>query len=352
MQVEYVAGVRLTSGRSLEQERNCTVCNRVLAEVVVYDKAVLALIHKVFSDSRSRVRRNVLQRRRVGGSSAYYYSIVKRAVLFEVADELGNSRCFLTDSVINTDTVLALLVKDSIKRNRRLTRLTVADNKLTLTAAYREHRVDSKNARLKRLRYRLSVDNRRSRLLNKAVVVRLNIALAVNRLAERVYNSADERFTDGNARLLVRTLNARALADFVITAEENTADSVLLDILHHSLYAGFKDNNLAVHNGVKSVNGSNTVADADNGADFLGVRFELEILNIFLKDRDNAACVDVVILNRVLLYALLNASELRPEAAVILLACNVDNEAAEQRRVLDNLNLRVRSARLLADKRL
>jgi hypothetical protein len=49
------------------------------------------------------------------------------------------------------------LVEDSVDRNRRLAGVAVADDKLALAAANRDHRVDSFDARVQRLVNRLAI---------------------------------------------------------------------------------------------------------------------------------------------------------------------------------------------------
>ncbi len=139
MEVENVSGVCLTSGRTVEQERHCTVCNGVLGEVIIHDEDVLALGHEIFSHSRARIRGYVLEGSRVARRCAYNYGIIHSAVLFERIYYLSNCRGLLSDSDIDTDNVLALLIYYSIHCDRGLTGLAVADDELTLTSAYREH---------------------------------------------------------------------------------------------------------------------------------------------------------------------------------------------------------------------
>lgn len=46
MKIEYVAGVSLTSGRTLEEQRKCSVSHSVLGQVIIYYECVLALSMK------------------------------------------------------------------------------------------------------------------------------------------------------------------------------------------------------------------------------------------------------------------------------------------------------------------
>ena len=60
MKIEYVAGVSLTSGRTLEEQRKCSVSHSVLGQVIIYYECVLALFHEVFTHGASRIGSDVL----------------------------------------------------------------------------------------------------------------------------------------------------------------------------------------------------------------------------------------------------------------------------------------------------
>ena len=59
----------------------------------------------------------------------------------------------LTYCNVDTDNALTLLIDDSIKRDSGLTRLSVADDKFTLTSADRDHSIDSLDTCLERTAY-------------------------------------------------------------------------------------------------------------------------------------------------------------------------------------------------------
>ncbi len=64
VQVEHVTGVRLTGRRSAQQQRELAVRLGVLAEVVVDDQRVLALLHEVLAHRAAGVGRHELHRAR------------------------------------------------------------------------------------------------------------------------------------------------------------------------------------------------------------------------------------------------------------------------------------------------
>ena len=139
MQVEYVAGVRFTAGGALQQQAQGTIGNRVLGKVVVNYQHVLAVVHEEFAHRAAGIRSDVLQRCRIAGGSVDDYRVIHRAVPAEVFGKLCHRGSLLTDGNVDADNALALLVKDSVQRDCCLAGLTVADDKLTLPSAYREH---------------------------------------------------------------------------------------------------------------------------------------------------------------------------------------------------------------------
>ena len=74
-------------------------------------------------------------------------------MLLQILHKSSHSRGFLADGYIDTVDRFALFVKfllvdDGVNGNGGLTRLTVTDNQLTLSATDRNHRVDSFQTRL------------------------------------------------------------------------------------------------------------------------------------------------------------------------------------------------------------
>ena len=122
----------------------------MLAQIIIHDQNILALIHKVFGKRRCRVRRNILKRRRIRRAGADHNSVIHSAALFQRIHQFGNGGCFLADGVIYANTIFAFLVQYGIQCNRGFTGLAVTDDQLTLTSADREHGIDSQNTRFKR----------------------------------------------------------------------------------------------------------------------------------------------------------------------------------------------------------
>ena len=65
MQIEHIAGIGLASGGTLQQQGDLAVSRRLLAQVVIYDENISALIHKEFADSRAGIGRDIQHRCRL-----------------------------------------------------------------------------------------------------------------------------------------------------------------------------------------------------------------------------------------------------------------------------------------------
>src|SRR5207237_944842 len=83
--------------------------------------------------------------------------------------------------------------EDRVDRDRRLARLTVADDELALAATDVRHRVDRLDSGLERLLHRLPVDDAGRLELERARLVGLDRPAAVERVPERVDDAADLR---------------------------------------------------------------------------------------------------------------------------------------------------------------
>ena len=59
VQIENIAGVCFASGRSLEQQRDLAVSGGLLAQVVVYDKNILAVVHEVLAHCSTGIRSDI-----------------------------------------------------------------------------------------------------------------------------------------------------------------------------------------------------------------------------------------------------------------------------------------------------
>ena len=103
VQVEYVSGVCLASGRSAQQQRHLAVRPCVLGEVVVDDERVFALIHEVLGHGATSVWSEILHGRGVGGVGGDYDGVFHGAVRVEQADGLRYLASLLAYGDVDAD---------------------------------------------------------------------------------------------------------------------------------------------------------------------------------------------------------------------------------------------------------
>ncbi len=148
VQIEDVAGIGFASGRAAQQQRHLTVRPGVLAQVVVDDECISAILHEIFAHSATREGREVLQSRRLRRRSRNHDSVLHSAVLVERVHNLRDLRGLLADGDVDAEQVLALLIDDGVDGDGALACLAVADDKLALASPDRDHGVDRFDARL------------------------------------------------------------------------------------------------------------------------------------------------------------------------------------------------------------
>ena len=284
MQVEHVARVRLAAGRAAEQQRELPVGGGVLGEVVVDAERVTPRVAEVLPHRDARVRRDVLQRRRLGRRGHDHRREGHRPRVLEDLDDLRHGRPFLADRDVEAVHVLALLVDDRVHADRGLAGAAVADDQLALAAADRDHRVDRLESRLQRLLDRPAVDHPGRVALDRAELPGVDRALAVHRLPEGVHDAPHERLADRHLRDAVRALDDVALLDRPVLAEEHGAHLVPLEVEHHPHDVAGELEELARHRLLEPVDARDAVADLDDAADLLDVDRRLEARKLALDD--------------------------------------------------------------------
>ena len=178
----------------------------------------------------------------------------------------------------------AALVDDRVDRDRGLAGAAVADDQLALAAADR-HRVDRLDAGLERLLHRLALDHARRLELERARLGRLDRPLAVERVAERVDDAAEQRLADGDARDLAGAADRLALLDVLPLAEERDADVVLLEVEGDADDAVLELEHLERDAVLEPVDAGDAVADLEDGADLGEVGLDVVLLDPLLQDR-------------------------------------------------------------------
>src|SRR6266576_4485188 len=224
MQVEDVARERLAARWAAQQQRQLPVRVGVLREVVVHDDGVLLVVEEVLAHRAAGERGHPLDRRGLLRGRGDDRRVLHRALVAELLVDLRNGGRLLTDRDVDADDVRVLLVQDRVDQDRRLAGLPVADDQLALAAPDVRHRVDRLYPRLERLLHRLPGNDARRLELEWARLRRLDWPEAVERVAERVDDAAEQPFADRDARDLAGPLDRLAFLDVLPLAEERGAD--------------------------------------------------------------------------------------------------------------------------------
>ena len=260
VQIEDVAGIRLTARRPAQEQRDFAIGLRVLGEVVVDEQRVTSAVAEVLAHRARRIWADIEERRGIGCAGRDDDGVLHRAGVLERAHDLGDRRLLLPDRAVDADDVLALLVDDRVDRDGGLARLPVADDQLALASPDRHHRVDRLEPRLHRLLDRTPVDDTRREALDLAELLGGNRALAVDRLAERIDDASHQLFADRHRDDPVRPLDGVAFLDFLVVAQQHGADAFLFEVQGNAVHAVRKLEHLPGHRLFHAVHAGDAVA--------------------------------------------------------------------------------------------
>ena len=292
MQIEHVARIGLAARRPAQQQRHLAIGDGLLGEIVVDDHRVHAVVAEIFAHGAAGKRRQILHRRRIGRGRRDHDRIIERAVLLQHLDELRDRRALLPDrdvDAIELDLLVAggverFLVEDRIERDRGLAGLAVADDQLALAAADRDQRVDRLESGRHRLVHRFARNDAGRLHVDARFLVGLDRPLAVDRLAERVDDTAEQALADRNLDDGAGALDGLAFLDLAVGAEDHDADIVGFEIERHAFDAALELDHLAGLHVVEAVDAGDAVADRQHLADFGDFGLLAEILDLLLED--------------------------------------------------------------------
>ena len=295
VEVEDVTGVRLAAGRPAEQQGHLAVGPGVLGQVVVDAQRVLdeppadldAGLHDLLAHRHAAVGGEVLEGGRVLGAGDDDDRVLHRAVLLERRNGLRHCGQLLPDRDVDADEVAALLVDDRVEGDGRLAGLAVADDQLALAAADRDQRVHGLDAGLDRRVDTLAGDDARGDALDGAGPGGLDLALAVQRAAQRVHDAAQERLAHRDLDDAARGPDLVALLDGVGVAQDDRADRLLLEVEGHAHHPAGELEQLGRQGGVQAVDLRDAVTDLHDGPDAAGLRAAVEVGDLALDDADD-----------------------------------------------------------------
>ena len=254
----------------------------MLGQVVVDDQRVHAVVHEPLAHGRAGKRGEVLTGGGIGRRRRKDDGVRHRPGLLEHGDDLRDRRLLLPDRHINAierpvggvarrlgGAVEASLADDRVDADRRLARRPVADNQLTLTAADRNHRVNRHDAGLHRLSDRTAADDSWRKLFNRIGDIARDGPLSVQRLTQRVDDTAQQSLADGDLEELPGRAHLSALAKLRVVAEDDDADLGLVQVQCQTRDAVAEVEHLVEHDIGQPFDLGNTVADLADDADAL-----------------------------------------------------------------------------------
>ena len=280
MQVEYVAGICFTSGRTAQQQRHGAVCNRVLGQIIVNDEDVFLLVHEILGDGYAGIRSQELHGSGISCRSGNNDRIGVGAALFKGLGQTGNTARLLANCYINTDYAGILLVQDGIDRNSGFTGTAVADDQLALSASDRNQGVNCLNTGLQRNVYGFTVSNTVSRGFNTAGLAGANFTLSVYGLAQCVNDTAQHGFAYRNFHDAAGTAYYIALLDHLVITHQNDTDLIRAKVLYHAGYAVRQFYQLGSHSAAHARYRSDAVAYLLNNTEFFQVNIGFVGLNL------------------------------------------------------------------------
>ena len=178
------------------------------------------------------------------------------------------------------------LIDDRIDRDGGLTSRTVTDDELTLATADWNHRVDRHDAGLKRLVDRLTWDDTRSDLVDRIGLAGIDWALAVDRLADRIDDAAEEAHADRNGKELAGGAGFVAFLELGVVTEDNATDFVFFKVQRETEDATAEIDHFVIHDAGEAFEFGDTVGDGDdlasvglNGACFKGGDFLFDLFD-------------------------------------------------------------------------
>ena len=241
-------------------------------------------MHEILAHRAACIRRDILQGARFGSGCRNNDGIIHSAGILQFIHKSGNRRSLLSDSDIDTDYILPLLVDNGIDSNRCLTGLSVADNQLSLSPSDRNHGVNGFDSSLQRLFNRLSFDNAGCRTFYSTELRALNGACSINRLSDGIHYSTNQRLANRYRNNSSCTLYTLSFLDSHIGTEKDSGNTGFFQVLRHTESTVTKLQKLTRHTVCKAGNSGNTVTNRKDGAGFILYDSILVIFNLASND--------------------------------------------------------------------
>ena len=208
-------------------------------------------------------------------------------MLFQILHQRRHGAGFLSYGHINAINRLAcfietLLIDDGINGNSRFTRLTVANDQLTLPAPDGNHRVYGFQTCLEWLFHRLTIDYTRCLTVQWHLESprEVYITFAIDGLSERIDDTSQHIVVHTDAGNAMGTFHHLSFFDAGSWSQEHTTNVVFLQVHHDSHGAVLKFEQFVGLGIAKSVDASHTVAHLEHGAHLIELGTVVDALQL------------------------------------------------------------------------
>src|SRR6185437_8646688 len=203
----------------------------------------------------------------------------------------GNGGSLLPDGDIDTIYRLTgfeefFLIDDGVDSDRRFTRLTVADDQLTLTTANGDHGVDSLDARLQRLFYRLTKDYAGGLTLQRHLIFLAgDRAFTVDGLTKGIDYASEHAFANLYGSDLACATNGGSFYDVTTLPHQYHTHVVFFQVERDGPDAIFEFHEFAGADIAEPVYTSDTIAHLQYGAHLFQLRGNIGIAQLLTQYR-------------------------------------------------------------------
>src|SRR3989344_2497554 len=288
MHIENIPRISLPARWTPQDERDLPISHRVFGKIIVDDKHILALIHKILAHRTSGIRRDKRQRRRVRCPGYHYRRIFHRPRFAQFGHNARHLGFFLPGGYIDTDDILALLVDDGIDSDSCFSRLAIADDEFALSAADRDEGIDGLDAGLYRLIDRLAGNDAPGDFLYRVKCRCVDFSLAIDRHTERRKDAADDILSDWHGKDFPRAFDDHPFADIIRFSHKHHAHFPLFEILCHAECPVLEFHHFRRHHLRQSSHPCHAIAYFEHHSDSFRLRLMMKISNMlfqFLNER-------------------------------------------------------------------
>ena len=282
--VEHVPGIGFATGWTPHQQRQLTVGDGLLRQIVVHDQSVLPLVHEVFGNGGPGVRSDVLQRSGVRRGRGHDDRVVHRPGSSQRFGHRSHVGGTLSARDVDADDIPALLIDDRIDRDSCLAGLAVADDQFALTATDGGHGVDGLDPGLERLLHGLATSDAGRGEFDRAGLAGDDRSLAVERVAQRADDATDEGLTDRHGEQGSGGLDLVTFLNLQVVPEDNDPDGGLFQVEAQPPDAAFELDHFARHRVRQAHHARNPVADLDHTTDFSCLDLSAKVFNFLLEN--------------------------------------------------------------------